>query len=171
MIKDQETARCLHCGGEIVCSTFAGMGGWEPDYDPSNDPRTWRHKNGYAACLSERFATPRPEIICLCGSTKFRDEFEDTTRRFGLEGKIVLTVACFGHMGDLPPEACIDGHPTKTALDNLHKRKIDVADRVFVIDVGGYIGTSTRSEIDYAEAHGKPVEYLSGRTTEVTDNG
>jgi len=102
----------------------------------------------------------RPEIVVLCGSTRFKDEFEVEQRRLGLEGKIVLTVSCFGHSGDLPPEACIDGHPTKTMLDELHKRKIDLADRVLVINPGGYIGTSTRSEIEYAEWFEKPIDYL-----------
>lgn len=102
----------------------------------------------------------RPRIVCLCGSTKFKGAFEATARAEGLAGRITLTVACFGHLGDLPPEACIDGHPTKTMLDELHKRKIDLADEVLVINVGGYVGTSTRSEIAYATAHNKPVRYL-----------
>jgi hypothetical protein len=118
---------------------------------------------GYCRPCFDRIITnkpERPEVICLCGSTKFKDEFEQVTRAFGLEGKIVLTVACFGHQGELPPEACIDGHPTKTALDELHKRKIDMADRIFVVNVGGYIGSSTRSEIEYAEWFEKPIDYL-----------
>ena len=45
-------------------------------------------------------------------------------------------------------------------LDDMHKRKIDMADEIFVINVGGYIGESTRSEIKYAQATGKPVRYL-----------
>lgn len=101
-----------------------------------------------------------PEIVVLCGSTRFKTEFERQTRRLGLEGKIVLSVSMFGHSGDLTPEQCTDGHPTKTALDDLHKRKIDLADRVLVINPGGYIGTSTASEIRYAEHWRKPVEYL-----------
>ena len=102
----------------------------------------------------------RTEIVVLCGSTRFKAEFERETRRLGLEGKIVLSVSMFGHSGDLTPEQCTDGHPTKTALDELHKRKIDMAHRVLVINPGGYIGTSTRSEIEYAEWFEKPIEYL-----------
>ena len=49
---------------------------------------------------------------------------------------------------------------TKEMLDDMHKRKIDMADEIFVINVGGYIGDSTRSEIDYAIEHGKRVRYL-----------
>lgn len=100
------------------------------------------------------------EVVVLCGSTRFKADFERETRRLGLEGKIVLSVSMFGHSGDLPPEACTDGHPTKTALDELHKRKIDLAHRVLVINPGGYIGTSTRSEIEYAAWAEKPIDYL-----------
>ena len=49
---------------------------------------------------------------------------------------------------------------TKEMLDNMHKRKIDMADAIYVINVGGYIGESTRSEIDYAEKNGKGIIYL-----------
>ena len=45
-------------------------------------------------------------------------------------------------------------------LDDMHKRKIDMADEIFVINVGGYIGDSTQSEIEYAIEHGKTVRYL-----------
>lgn len=112
-------------------------------------------------CWAKHMAKPkRPEVVVLCGSTRFKAEFEGESRRLGLEGKIVLSVSMFGHSGDLTPEQCTDGHPTKTALDELHKRKIDMADRVLVINPGGYIGTSTRSEIEYAEWWEKPIDYL-----------
>lgn len=101
-----------------------------------------------------------PEIVVLCGSTKFPDAFAAASRRLGLAGKIVLSVSMFGHSGDLTEEECTIGHPTKDALDELHKRKIDLADRVLVLNVGGYIGESTRSEIDYANRHNKPIDYL-----------
>ena len=45
-------------------------------------------------------------------------------------------------------------------LDDMHKRKIDMADEIFVINVDGYIGSSTQSEIEYAKATGKTVRYL-----------
>lgn len=116
--------------------------------------------------VMERRANPHgfrgdpPLIVCLCGSTRFKEAFEQAEREQGKLGRIVLTVSMFGHSGDLTAEECADGHPVKTALDELHKRKIDLADVVLVLNVGGYVGTSTRSEIDYAEAHGKPVSYL-----------
>ena len=77
-------------------------------------------------------------------------------KRLTLEGNIVISVGFFGHSGDDVVRA--DG--TKEMLDDMHKRKIDMADEIFVINVSGYIGSSTRSEIEYAIATGKVVHYL-----------
>lgn len=77
-------------------------------------------------------------------------------KRLTLEGNIVISVGLFGHSGD--NEVWSKG--TKEMLDDMHKRKIDMADEIYVINVGGYIGSSTRSEIDYAKAHGLIVNYL-----------
>ena len=96
------------------------------------------------------------KVITLCGSTRFKDEFLEVQKRLTLEGNIVISVGLFGHSGD--DEVWTPG--TKEMLDNMHKRKIDMADGIFVINVGGYIGESTRSEIDYAVRNGKTVEYL-----------
>ena len=102
-------------------------------------------------------------VITLCGSTKFKKEFMEAQKRLTLEGNIVISVGLFGHSGD---EEVWDGmdegtlSKTKEMLDDMHKRKIDMADEIFVINVGGYIGDSTRSEIDYAIEHGKKVRYL-----------
>ena len=95
-------------------------------------------------------------VITLCGSTRFKDEFLEAQKRLTLEGNIVISVGLFGHSGD--EEVWTPG--TKEMLDNLHKRKIDMADAIYVINVGGYIGSSTRSEIEYAEKNGKKVMYL-----------
>lgn len=116
-----------------------------------------------------RRSGPRPEIVVLCGSTRFPDAFAEASKRLGLEGKIVLSVACFGHSGDLNPEQCEIGNPTKDALDLLHKQKIDLADRVLVLNVGGYIGDSTRSEIEYARWFEKPIDYLVSAAATVGD--
>ena len=96
------------------------------------------------------------KVITLCGSTRFKDAFIAVQKHLTLEGNIVISVGLFGHSGD--DEVWTDG--TKEMLDDMHKRKIDMADEIFVINVGGYIGFSTRSEIEYANAHGKPVRYL-----------
>ena len=73
-----------------------------------------------------------------------------------LEGNIVISVGLFGHSGD--DEVWVEG--TKAMLDDMHKRKIDMADEIFVINVGGYIGESTRSEIAYAKSQGIGVRFL-----------
>ena len=96
------------------------------------------------------------KVITLCGSTRFKNEFLEAQKKLTLEGKIVISVGLFGHSVDV--EVLSKG--TKEMLDDMHKRKIDMADEIFVINVGGYIGSSTRSEIEYAEATGKLVRYL-----------
>ena len=101
-------------------------------------------------------------VITLCGSTRFKDQFLEAQKRLTLDGNIVISVGLFGHSGD--DEVWTDD--TKEMLDDMHKRKIDMADAIYVINVGGYIGSSTRSEIDYARANGKHILYLESGTTE-----
>ena len=102
------------------------------------------------------------KAITLCGSTRFKDAFMEAQKRLTLEGNIVISVVLFGHSGD--DEVWTDG--TKEMLDGMHKRKIDMADEIFVINVGGYIGSSTRSEIEYAQATGKLVRCLEEQKIE-----
>ena len=102
-------------------------------------------------------------VITLCGSTRFKDEFYEAQKRLTLEGNIVISVGVFSHSGDSEVWDGMDEgtlSKTKEMLDGMHKRKIDMADGIYVINVGGYIGDSTRSEIEYAKALGKSVEYL-----------
>lgn len=96
------------------------------------------------------------KVITLCGSTRCKDAFLQAQKRLTLKGNIVISVGLFGHSGD--NEVWTEG--TKEMLDDMHLRKIDMADEVYVINVGGYIGSSTRNEIAYAEKTGKPVRYL-----------
>jgi hypothetical protein len=87
----------------------------------------------------------------------------ETQKRLTLDGNIVISVGLFGHSGDNEVwENMDEGTLTKTKelLDDMHKRKIDMADGIYVINVGGYIGQSTRSEIEYARSQGKTVEFL-----------
>ena len=103
------------------------------------------------------------KVITLCGSTRFKDAFLDAPKKLTLEGNIVISVGLFGHSGDSEVwENMDEGTLTKTKemLDDMHKRKIDMADEIFVVNVGGYIGSSTKSEIEYAIATGKAVRYL-----------
>lgn len=102
-------------------------------------------------------------VVTLCGSTRFKDEFMEAQKRLTLEGNIVISVGLFGHSGDQQVwENMDEGTLTKTKemLDDMHKRNIDMADSIYVINVGGYIGESTRSEIEYAQNHGKKISYL-----------
>ena len=103
-----------------------------------------------------------PTIVCLCGSTKFKDAFTKAQLEETLAGKIVLTIGCnmksdqeiFGHMS--PEEFAA----TKRALDQLHFRKIEMADEVLILNVGGYVGLSTCDELNYARALGKRIRWL-----------
>lgn len=96
------------------------------------------------------------KVITLCGSTKFKDAFLQAQKDLTLQGNIVISVGLFGHSGD--NEVWTEG--TKAMLDDMHKRKIDMADEIFVINVGGYVGESTKSEIEYAKQNGKTIKYL-----------
>lgn len=96
------------------------------------------------------------KVKTLCGSTRFKEEFIKAQKDLTLQGNIVISVGLFGHSGD--NEVWTDD--TKEMLDDMHKRKIDMADEIFVINVNGYIGASTKSEIEYAKRNGKIVRYL-----------
>ena len=105
-----------------------------------------------------------PVIVCLCGSTRFEKAFQEANRRETLDGKIVLSIGCnmrserelFDHLSES------EWSEIKTQLDELHLRKIDLADEVLILNVGGYIGESTQRELDYARAQGKVVRFLEG---------
>jgi cell division protein FtsB len=96
-----------------------------------------------------------PTIVCLCGSTRFYKEFQQYNLEETLAGKIVLSVGAFVHDDTLNLTA-----EQKIALDELHKRKIDIADEVLILNVGDYIGSSTRSELEYAINAGKVIRFL-----------
>lgn len=98
------------------------------------------------------------EIVTLCGSTKFKDDFIKMQESLTLSGCIVISVGLFGHADDkfgtiITPEI-------KEMLDDIHKRKIDMSDSIMVINRNDYIGESTRSEIKYALKTGKKVSYM-----------
>jgi hypothetical protein len=104
----------------------------------------------------------KPTIVCLCGSTRFGNEFEEANFRETLDGHIILTIG-----GNRKSETELfsdlsEAELTKIKknLDALHRQKIDLADEVLIINVGGYIGESTRSEIEYARARGKRIRFL-----------
>lgn len=99
---------------------------------------------------------PDYPIITLCGSTRFKDDFMLVQKELTLQGYIVISVGLFGHSGD--QEVWNEG--TKEMFDIMHKRKIDLAQAIYVINKDGYIGSSTRSEIEYAKAAGKEIYYM-----------
>lgn len=102
------------------------------------------------------------KVICLCGSTRFTAEMLVKQWELTKQGNVVLSWCALPdwyfkgedktHIGDQ--------EGVKQIVDEVHKRKIELADEVFVINIGGYIGNSTRSEINHAIAMGKPVNYL-----------
>ncbi|MGI5132771.1 hypothetical protein ACQEVB_38625 [Pseudonocardia sp. CA-107938] len=96
----------------------------------------------------------RPEIVCICGSTRFVDQMHAANRDLTLAGAIVVAPGVF-----LRTENHEITEAQKAALDALHLRKIDLADRVLVVNPGGYVGESTSREIAYARATGKPVTF------------
>ena len=95
------------------------------------------------------------KIITLCGSIKFKDEFIGVQEKLTLDGNIVLTPNFFNNI----KKEDID-EKTKKMLDEMHKQKIDMSDEIYVINVGRYIGESTKSEIEYAKTKGKKISYL-----------
>lgn len=108
------------------------------------------------------FGGRRPLITVLCGSTRFYAAFQQANYDLTMAGEIVLSVGFYPHATAEHGHGEGVGHDSaeKATLDELHKRKIDMADRVHVLNVGGYLGESTRSEIDYAARLGKPITYL-----------
>jgi uncharacterized protein YkuJ len=96
------------------------------------------------------------KVITLCGSTKFKDQFEQTNAFLTLQGNIVISVAFFEQS-----EGFEITKEQAELLGNIHFRKIDISDEIFVIDVDGYIGDSTRKEIEYAGMKGKTIRYYS----------
>lgn len=141
-----ETAVCLVCGGY----------GYLTRYDDKA-----RVKCLY--CRGTGYQPPeRPTVVCLCGSTRFWREFQAASLRETLAGKIVLSIGAASgtddeHFGNLPRE---EYDRVKAMLDELHLRKINLADEILVLNVGQYVGQSTRREIDYARQHGKPIRWL-----------
>lgn len=103
----------------------------------------------------------RPTIVCLCGSTRFYKEFQEANYRETMSGKIVLSVGFFGHSSrQAHGQEVGTTENQKVMLDELHLRKIDLADEVLVLNVDNYVGDSTRREIAYAQANGKKIRWL-----------
>lgn len=115
--------------------------------------------------MADRRRSGSPIVTTLCGSTRFPDAFALANMHLSLQGRIVIGLGMQGH-ADEPRGARFltsDGDerkPEKQGLDELHFRKIDLSDGIYVVNVGGYVGSSTRREIAYAKSQGKRVEWM-----------
>jgi len=119
--------------------------------------KDFREQDHSGFCHCGRYYKIRKcKIVTLCGSTRFKDEFIEIQKKLTLEGNIVISVGLFGHSGD--EEVWTNNN--KQMLDEIHKSKIAMADEIFVINKNGYIGESTKSEIEWAEELGKKITYL-----------
>ncbi|GGO40401.1 hypothetical protein [Deinococcus humi] len=127
----------------------------------------WNEEQGltidakYSAVLMSE-ALPRPTIVCLCGSVRFLDAFDAASLQETLAGRIVLSVGSHRQRDEdaMAHLSGIEHTDALNRLDALHRQKIDLADEILVINVGGYIGDSTRGEIAYAYQQGKQVRWL-----------
>jgi hypothetical protein len=109
----------------------------------------------------------KPVIVCLCGSTRFGEAFRQANLSETLAGRIVLTIGCNMRDDDIFANTPEDERTEiKIMLDELHKRKIDLSDEILVLNVGGYIGSSTKGEIEYARSHGKKIRWLEANDDE-----
>ena len=101
-------------------------------------------------------AKQKPKVVCLCRSPRYNYHLKKKNFELTLEGVIVLSIGCDTH-SDVYLKITDE---QKIGLDELHFRKIDMADEIFVINVDGYIGVSTGNEIEYARKIGKPIVFL-----------
>jgi dimeric dUTPase (all-alpha-NTP-PPase superfamily) len=177
-----------YAGPENSLQSFADVVHWYPGWVEGNELAGW-YSSSYGGDQKTPFpeenmlgwmripqsvhdsGVVKPRVVCLCGSTRFYEEFQKANYDETMKGNIVLSVGFFPHSSEQAHSeklACTDEQ--KTILDELHKRKIDMADEILVINVGGYVGDSTRSEINYAITHGKHVRYLSSYTQIAPNN-
>ena len=154
-------ARGLHRPGRIGSVTPAtenAMGKFNSDWIERN----WFYELVGGAGSAPRYTQyARPLIVCLCGSTRFYEAFQRANYDETMAGRIVLSVGHYPHSPQQAHGESVGCTPEqKTQLDELHKRKIDLADQVLILNVGGYIGESTRSELEYARKAGKTIRFL-----------
>lgn len=104
----------------------------------------------------------RPRVVCLCGSTRFLEAFDQASIDESLAGRIVLGIvtARTDEQDPFTGRTPAEQQQLREQLAALHRAKIDLADEILVINLGGYIGETTRSEIEYARATGTPVRHL-----------
>ena len=119
------------------------------------------HYNGFQSGVVWQKQRRTTRIVCLCGSTRFIEQIACMAWELEKKGAIVLGMHLLpANYGGVQADHQAEAEGVAARMDELHKRKIDLADEILVMNVGGYIGSSTRSEIEYAEKHGKVVRYL-----------
>lgn len=162
---EERTCRWCDAGDEPtvldrdgVSSSISGQPGvWAHAYEDSWWPCQRKAAEEHAEVERLRRSEDFPQIVCLCGSTRFKQAFIDANFRETMAGRLVLSIGWFSHADADVYSPTAD---QKVRLDQLHKHKIDLADRVLILNIGGYIGESTRDEIEYASTQGKRVDYL-----------
>jgi deoxycytidylate deaminase len=151
------TTPCWDCAGLLIITGVKRVVATSEYADQRGVERLKRA--GVTVCVEP--TTVKPKVVCLCGSTRFKDAFDEATYQESIAGRIVLSVGFFMHATENRHGESVGATPEqKVALDELHKRKIDLADEIYVLNVDGYVGSSTRSEIEYAVVHNKSVRYL-----------
>lgn len=129
------------------------------EYCGSRNQIRWLAATNINLCV-DCYNRPQPKIICLCGSTRFFQDFADTNLEETLKGNIVLSIGANAHDNDLPLT-----EEQKRRLDRLHMMKIKMADEIIVLNRDGYVGESTTREIAMAKKLGKKVIYKFGSAT------
>jgi hypothetical protein len=129
------------------------------DHDPMQDQPDPRSVAGDA------------KVVTLCGSTRFEAEFAEVNRRLTMDGCVVISLGMFSLPDLADDDRSADRPDLRERLRDVHFQKIRMADEVYVVDPGGYLGESTRREIAYAESLGKPVRYLSREGRAGPDGG
>lgn len=133
-------------GANISGSTDCACDEWQRDY-----------KSFLSTLPEEKEEKKGGKIICYCGSLRFKEQFQEMELRSLNEGNIALLPCCM--FVDIERKFGKVGYKEKA--DEIHKRKIDLADEVYIINPGGYVGESTRNEIEYAQSKGKRIKYYS----------
>ena len=108
----------------------------------------------------------KPTVVCICGSTKFFERHYIERWKMERTGEFICLAINY-IPGSFAEQIGLQGHDhfgeqlgLKELLDELHLRKIDLSEEVFVVNVGGYVGESTQREIAYAIWQGKAVRFL-----------
>lgn len=142
---------------------------------PGDCPVTlsYGHAPGVPGCVVPSERATRPTIVCLCGSTRFAETFNEVAEAETLAGRIVVRPEVVAYHRGRDPQ--LIAPQVKAKLDELHLRKIDLADEVLVLNVGGYVGESTKREIHYAWRTGKVIRWIEPRRrlriSEMTPSG